>query len=103
MSPEQARGKAVDKHADIWAFGCVLFEMLTGQSAFAGEGVSETMARVIEREPNWDALPARTPVPIRRLLRRCLQKDRTRRLDSAVAARFDIEEAMAPSGRTTRA
>ncbi len=98
MSPEQARGKAVDKRSDIWAFGCVLFEMLTGQSAFAGEGVSETMARVIEREPDWNLLPARTPAPIRRLLRRCLQKDRTRRLDSAAAARFDIEEAMAPSG-----
>ena len=55
MSPEQARGKAVDKRADIWAFGCVLFEMLAGQSAFAGEGVSETMARVIEREPDWNA------------------------------------------------
>ncbi len=98
MSPEQARGKAVDKRADIWAFGCVLFEMLTGQPAFAGEGVSETMARVIEREPDWDALPASTPAPIRRLLRRCLQKDRKRRLDSAAAARFDVEEAMAPIG-----
>ena len=98
MSPEQARGKAVDKRSDLWAFGCVLFEMLTGQSAFAGEGVSETMARVIEREPDWDVLPARTPAPIRRLLRRCLQKDRTRRLDSAAAARFDIEEAMGPGG-----
>ena len=76
----------------------MLFEVLTGQSAFAGESVSETMARVIEREPDWNLLPARTPAPIRRLLRRCLQKDRTRRLDSAAAARFDIEEAMAPSG-----
>ena len=98
MSPEQARGKAVDKRADIWAFGCVLFEMLTGRSAFAGEGASETIARVIEREPDWDALPARTPAPIRRLLRRCLQKDGKRRLDSAAAARFDIDEAMAPIG-----
>jgi Tol biopolymer transport system component len=98
MSPEQACGKPVDKRADIWAFGCVLYEMLTGQRAFDGQGVSETLARVIEREPDWDALPARTPAPIRRLLRRCLQKDRKRRLDSAAAARFDIEEAMAPSG-----
>src|SRR4029453_11319454 len=57
MSPEQAKGRAVDKRSDIWAFGCVLFEMLTGKSAFAGEGVSETMARVIEREPDWNLLP----------------------------------------------
>ncbi len=98
MSPEQARGKTVDKRADIWAFGCVLFEMLTGQVAFGGEGVSDTMARVLEREPDWDALPARTPAPVRRLLRRCLQKDRKRRLDSAASARFDIEDAMGPTG-----
>src|SRR4029450_5699872 len=98
MSPEQARGQPADTRADIWAFGCVLYEMLTGQRAFDGQGVSETLARVIEREPDWDALPARPPAPIRRLLRRCLQKDRKRRLDSAAAARFDIEEAMAPSG-----
>ena len=99
MSPEQARGKAVDKRADIWAFGCVLFEMLTGQPAFAGEGVSETLARVIEREPDWDTLPVSTPPPIRRLLKRCLQKDRKHRLDSAAAARFDVEEAMATAGQ----
>jgi Tol biopolymer transport system component len=101
MSPEQARGKAVDKRADIWAFGCVVFEMLTGQAAFAGDGVSETLARVIEREPDWDALPVSTPPPIRRLLRRCLQKDRKHRLDSAAAARFDVEEAMAPAGQNS--
>jgi serine/threonine protein kinase len=74
MSPEQAKGQTVDKRADIWAFGCVLFEMFTGRRSFDGQGVSETLARVMEREPDWDALPARTPAPIRRLLRRCLQK-----------------------------
>ncbi len=99
MSPEQARGKAVDKRTDIWAFGCLVFEMLAGQAAFAGDGVSETLARIIEREPDWQALPVSTPPPIRRLLRRCLQKDPARRLDSAAVARFDVEEAMAPVGQ----
>jgi serine/threonine-protein kinase len=99
MNPEQARGKAVDKRTDIWAFGCLVFEMLAGQAAFGGDGVSETLARIIEREPDWQALPVSTPPPIRRLLRRCLQKDPARRLDSAAVARFDVEEAMAPVGQ----
>ena len=73
--------------------------MLAGQAAFAGDGVSETLARIIEREPDWQALPVSTPPPIRRLLRRCLQKDPARRLDSAAVARFDVEEAMAPIGQ----
>ena len=69
MSPEQARGHNVDKRADIWAFGCVLFEMLTGRVAFAGETASDTIAKILEREPDWSVLPAGTPVRIRRLLR----------------------------------
>ena len=77
MSPEQARGQAVDKRTDIWAFGCVLYEMLTGQRAFRGETVSDTIAAVLEREPDWQALPAGTPAKIRDLLRRCLQKEAT--------------------------
>ena len=75
MSPEQARGKVLDKRTDIWSFGCVLFEMLTGRAAFAGETLSDTIGRVMEREPEWAALPARTPASIRRLLARCLDKD----------------------------
>ena len=79
MSPEQARGKPVDKRTDIWAFGCVLYEMLTGKQAFRGETVSDTIAALLEREPDWQALPPATPAKIRDLLRRCLQKD----MDSA--------------------
>ena len=76
MSPEQARGTTVDKRADIWAFGCVLYQMLTGRQAFAGATHSDTIAAVLERDPDWSALPATTPPSIRRLLRRCLEKDR---------------------------
>ncbi len=98
MSPEQARGKAVDKRADIWAFGCVLYEMLTGTRAFAGDEVSDTLAFVITKEPDWSALPATTPGPIRKLLRRCLEKDRKKRLADIADARFEIDEALtAPS------
>ena len=75
MSPEQARGKPVDTRADIWAFGCVLYEMLTGQRAFDGQGVSETLARVIEREPDWARLPATLSPALRTYITRCLQKD----------------------------
>src|SRR5438093_1171265 len=75
MAPEQARGKTVDTRADIWAFGCVLFEMLTGRRAFGGEDVTDTVAAVLKSEPDWTVLPAATPAPIRRLLRRCLEKD----------------------------
>ena len=99
MSPEQARGSAVDKRADLWSFGVVLFEMLTGTRLFAGATVSDTLASVLKTEPDWTALTPETPPTIRKLLRRCLEKDRRRRLDSAAAARLDIEEAMtAPLG-----
>src|SRR5262245_25073637 len=80
MSPEQARGESLDKRADIWAFGCVLYEMLAGRAAFARPTITDTFAAILEREPDWTAVPAHTPPPIRRLLRRCLEKDRTRRL-----------------------
>ena len=73
MSPEQARGIAVDKRADVWAFGVVLWEMLTGQRLFAGATVSDTLAAVLKTEPDWTTLPAGTPAPIRTLLRRCLE------------------------------
>src|SRR5260370_1174073 len=75
MSPEQARGKEVDQRADIWAFGCVLYELLAGKRAFEGQKLSETIAAILEREPDWQALPARTPARIRELLRSCLEKD----------------------------
>jgi len=95
MSPEQARGKAVDKRADIWAFGCVLYEMLTGCQPFAGDTISDTVAAILERKPDLAILPAASPQPIRRLLRRCLEKDRTRRLADIADARLDLEDASA--------
>jgi serine/threonine-protein kinase len=98
MSPEQAKGRAADKRSDIWAFGCVVYEMLTGARAFGGEDVSDTLAAVLRGEPDWRTLPADTPVSIRRLLRRCLEKDRKRRLSDAADARLEIEDALdAPS------
>jgi eukaryotic-like serine/threonine-protein kinase len=93
MAPEQAKGKSVDRRADIWALGCVLFEMLTGQRAFAGETPSDVLVRIIEHEPDWQTLPEKTPVSIRRLLHRCFEKDPKRRLDSAAIARIEIDEA----------
>ena len=95
MAPEQARGHAVDRRADIWAFGCVLFEMLTGRRAFGGDEVADTIAAVVRGEPDWAVLPGDTPASIRRLLRRCLEKDRKRRLADAADARLEIEAAHA--------
>jgi eukaryotic-like serine/threonine-protein kinase len=97
MSPEQARGQAVDKRTDIWAFGCVLFEMLTGQAVFAGETISDTIARVLEREPDWERLPSTTPANMRRLLRRCLEKDPKQRLRDIGDARPELQETLAPA------
>lgn len=94
MAPEQARGAAVDKRADIWAFGVVLFEMLTGQQAFPGETTSDVLASVLKFEPDWNALPDSTPAPIDRLLRRCLTKDRKQRLQAIGEARIAIEETL---------
>jgi serine/threonine protein kinase/tetratricopeptide (TPR) repeat protein len=102
MSPEQARGKPVDKRTDIWAFGCVVYEMLTGRSAFAGETTSDTIAKILEREPGWQALPASTPTRIQDLLRRCLQKDQQRRLHDIADARIEIEEALTAQRRPRR-
>ena len=94
MSPEQARGLPVDKRTDIWAFGCVLFEMLTGSPAFARETVTDTIAAVVTGDPQWTSLPAETPGSIRRLLTRCLEKDSRRRLHDIADARIEIEDAM---------
>ena len=93
MSPEQARGLPVDKRTDIWAFGCVLYEMLTGRVAFAGETVSDSIAKILERDPDWSALPAELPATIRRLLARCLEKDPKERLHDIADARLDVEDA----------
>jgi serine/threonine protein kinase/Tol biopolymer transport system component len=92
MSPEQARGRPVDRRTDIWAFGCVLFEMLTGEPAFDGAEVADTLVAILTREPDWQLLPAGTPSSIRRLLQRCLEKDRSRRLADIADARLELEE-----------
>ncbi|HXJ79171.1 MAG TPA: protein kinase, partial [Candidatus Methylomirabilis sp.] len=93
MSPEQARGEELDKRTDIWSFGCVLYELLTARRAFPGATVPDTIAAILEREPDWAALPETTPAMVRSLLRRCLQKDKTRRLHDIGDARLEIEEA----------
>jgi Tol biopolymer transport system component len=92
MSPEQARGKEADKRSDIWAFGCVLYELLSGKRPFEGSEVTDTLAGVLKSDPDWSALPARTPHGIRRVLRRCLEKDPQRRLHDIADARLDLEE-----------
>jgi serine/threonine protein kinase len=97
MAPEQARGKTVDKRADIWAFGCVLYEMLVGQRVFDGEGVSDTLARVIEREPDWTRLPARLSPALRNYLERCLHKDPRQRVQAIVDVRLALEGAFETS------
>jgi serine/threonine-protein kinase len=94
MSPEQARGRAVDKRADIWAFGVVLYEMLTGRRAFDADDISETLRLVLTKAVDWSALPASTPAPIRQLLRRCLERDIKRRIPDIAVARLEIDEAL---------
>ena len=92
MSPEQARGQLVDKRTDVWAFGCVLYEMLTGGKAYDRESVADTVAAILEREPDWSALPSSTPRGVQRLLRRCLEKSRSRRLRDIADARLDLDD-----------
>ena len=94
MSPEQARGKPLDRRTDIWSFGCVLYEVLTGRSAFLGETLSDTIAKILEREPDWQELPENTSGLIRKLLRRCLDKNSRERLRDIGDARVEIREAM---------
>jgi len=102
MSPEQARGKAVDRRSDIWSFGCVLFEMLTRRVAFEEETVTDTFSAILSKEPDWSRLPSTTPPRIHSLMRRCLQKDARNRLQSIGDARIEIEECLA-SPPTTQA
>ena len=97
MSPEQARSQPVDKRSDIWSFGCVLYEMLAGQAAFFGETLSDTIAAVLEREPDWSALPEDTPPRIRQLLQRCLEKNREARLRDIADARIELTPSPEPS------
>ena len=94
MSPEQARGLPVDTRSDIWAFGCVLYEMLTGQQAFRGQTASDTIAAILGREADWSALPPGTPASVIQLLRRCLEKDLKRRLHHIADARIDIDDVL---------
>ncbi len=98
MSPEQARGQAVDKRTDIWAFGCVLYEMLTGRAVFARNTISDTLVAILEREPDWTVLPTSTPATVRRLLERCLTKDPKLRLRDIGDVTMEIAEAPAWSG-----
>ena len=101
MAPEQARGRAVDRRADVWSFGVVLFEMLSASRAFDGDTVTDTLAKVLEREPDWNQLPPRLPEPLRRLLRRCLTKDPKDRLQAIGEARVVLEELIAnPDSKT---
>ena len=95
MSPEQARGKGVDRRSDLWAFGVVLYEMLTGHIAFEGETVTDVLAAIVTKEPDWTALPPNTPPTVRRLLHRCLTRDPRRRLSAAAEAKYQIEDALA--------
>jgi serine/threonine protein kinase len=106
MSPEQARGKVVDKRADIWAFGCVLYEMLTPRLAFPGETVSDTIGAILHKEPDWGALPADLAPRIHELLKRCLQKDARLRLRDIGDARYELDAppaiAVGPTGSQVR-
>jgi eukaryotic-like serine/threonine-protein kinase len=102
MSPEQARGGSVDGRSDIWAFGCVLFEMLTGRTAFGADTVPDTVVRVLSREPDLATLPGNTPASVISLLKRCLQKDVNRRLRDIVDARFQIEDALTSGDSKTQ-
>ncbi len=103
MSPEQARGLAIDKRTDIWAFGCVLYEMLAGRGAFASDTASDSLAKVIERDPDWTKLRSDVPESIRRLITRCLQKDPANRLHDIADARIEISDALSPLERSVDA
>jgi serine/threonine protein kinase len=97
MSPEQARGKPVDKRTDIWAFGCVLYELLAGQRAFQADTASDTLVKILEKEPDWKVLPTATPLKVRDLLQRCFEKDVNRRLGDIGYARIELVDALTTS------
>src|SRR5262249_33449143 len=91
MSPEQARGQNADRQSDVWAFGCILYEMLTGKAAFAGDTITDILATIVRAEPDWNALPAGIPSRVLLLLKRCLKKDRTQRLRDLGDAVLEID------------
>ena len=97
MSPEQAKGRAADKRSDIWAFGCVLFEMLTGRRPFEGQEISDTLASVLKSDPEWHALPATLPPSVRALVEGCLKKDPNDRIADISTARFVLGQPLSPS------
>src|SRR6185503_7585639 len=97
MAPEQAKGRPTDKRSDMWAFGAVLYEMLTGTRAFDGEDVSDTMAAVLRGEPDWGKLPPKLAPALRTLIQRCLEKDRTLRVGDAAAALFVLRDLSTPA------
>ncbi len=99
MSPEQAKGRAADRRSDIWSFGCVLYEMLSGKQPFSGETVSDTLAEVLKVDPDWNAMPASTPAGIQKLVRRCLLKDPKQRLQAIGEARIAIEQTLNPTAQ----
>ena len=99
MAPEQARGRATDRRVDVWAFGCVLFEMLSGQHAFPGSDVTEVLATVLKSEPEWNALPSSTPPRVRAVLERCLQKDPKLRIRDIGDVRLALDGAFEIDGR----
>src|SRR5262249_46713156 len=101
MSPEQARGLDVDRRTDIWAFGCVLYEMLVGRAAVAASTAAEALAAILSVEPDWSALPSNTPSGVRRLLLRCVEKDPERRLRDIADARADLVEQGTPAAAAT--
>ncbi len=103
MSPEQARGKSTDHRTDIWSFGCIMYEMLTGNVPFEGETATDTVARILEREPDWEVLPQEIPANIRALLRRCLEKDPRRRLRDIGDAAIEIKETLTLPATATAA
>ena len=98
MSPEQARGQIVDRRTDLWAFGCVLYEMLTGRSAFSRGTATDTAAAILERDPDWRALPGDTPSSIRTLLKRCLEKDKRQRVAAIDVVPADLFQRRATWG-----
>src|SRR5262245_42526070 len=100
MSPEQAKGREADKRSDVWAFGCVLFEMLTGTKAFDAEDVSETLAAVLMRDPDWSRLPADLPTSIHTMLQRCLERDRRRRMGDIAGALLAMDDSLVATRRT---
>src|SRR4030095_4814505 len=97
MSPEQARGEAIDKRTDIWAFGCVMFETLTGQPAFPGTTIEDILTRVLNQDPDWSLLPSETPPVVVKLLRKCLERNADRRLHDIADARIEIVDAGIPT------